>query len=359
MSKIDYEIDFIGVKEADSADAICFRWKKSDGTFGIGVYDGGTRKYSDALCKTLDKVYFKDDEEKYIDFVICSHPDADHAAGLNQILEKFKIGTLYMNRPWNHLDFLIKNKVYGRTTKVSLENKLRQDFQYIDKLEKKAIELEVDIEECFSDTTRRICDCFYVLSPSKLFYLKRVEESSSLLESSTETFSSQLGNETAEEDWETETLHDTVTTSPKNETSVVLFAYMGEDNFLLTGDAGEKSLQNAIETFKRYKCDLKGYVSLYQIPHHGSGNNVTPSLLNNLVGNIRDENDFTDKLGVISAGEKGHHPYKAVVNAFMRRGVNVYVTNGGSLFHQTEGMPQRKNSQPADSSVFYNQVETW
>ena len=37
-----YEIDFIGLnKETKDATAICMRWKNWDGSYTVGVFDGG------------------------------------------------------------------------------------------------------------------------------------------------------------------------------------------------------------------------------------------------------------------------------------------------------------------------------
>ena len=49
-----YELDFIGVsKKTDDATAIGIRWKKPDGGYTVGVFDGGTAAYGEvpvAVC---------------------------------------------------------------------------------------------------------------------------------------------------------------------------------------------------------------------------------------------------------------------------------------------------------------------
>lgn len=103
-----YEIEFIGVgnKSKSNADAICFRWKE-DNDYHIGVYDGGFSEYGLAMVEHLNRYYFgdkKDRKEKIIDFVIVSHSDQDHTAGLEEILKNFNVKKLYMNRPWRYVD---------------------------------------------------------------------------------------------------------------------------------------------------------------------------------------------------------------------------------------------------------------
>jgi len=56
-----YEIDFIGIENI------------------IGVYDGGLQACGEKLQENLHKYYFDDEQDdKIIDFVICSHSDLDH-----------------------------------------------------------------------------------------------------------------------------------------------------------------------------------------------------------------------------------------------------------------------------------------
>ena len=82
---MDYELDFIGINESSSksADAIEIRWKNEDGTYTIGIYDGGFEAYGKELKNHIIKYYSEDGETKLsIDFVICSHSDQDHVVGI-------------------------------------------------------------------------------------------------------------------------------------------------------------------------------------------------------------------------------------------------------------------------------------
>lgn len=108
------------------ADAIGIRWQNSDGTYTIGVYDGGFEKYGESLKKHIDTYYSISDEKPVIDFVICSHSDKDHVSGLKVILENFKVRKLYMNRPWLYAKFLIDNADDGRITEDSLVRRLKK-----------------------------------------------------------------------------------------------------------------------------------------------------------------------------------------------------------------------------------------
>ena len=47
-----YEIDFIGLnKETKDATAICMRWENQDGSYTVGVFDGGFTEYGKQMKK--------------------------------------------------------------------------------------------------------------------------------------------------------------------------------------------------------------------------------------------------------------------------------------------------------------------
>ena len=58
----------------------------------------------------------------------------------------------------------------------------------------------------------------------------------------------------------------------------------GKDYFLLTGDAGIRALSNAINFTDDRNFSIKKEVNFIQIPHHRGRHNISPSLLNKLVG---------------------------------------------------------------------------
>lgn len=358
-----YEIDFIGVPDTDSADAIAFRWIKDDGTIGIGIYDGGTAKYAEALCELLDTYYFDDSEEiedKVIDFVICSHSDQDHCAGLQLVLQNFNVKKLYLNIPWNYLQELMTHKKYSQTTEKSLTEELKKTYNYVAELEKIATANGIPIYPCFQG--KRIEKSFFVLAPTKEQYLDNLVNSDkeSLLESkeSVKTFSAEFDTQT--ESWTEEKLPSESKTSCENESSIILLGYTKEDNFLLTGDAGPNDLAEAIcFSLREWNYDLSHNIFLYQLPHHGGGKNINPDIMDSLVGSIQEENVFISKMGVASAGTKGHHPYKIALNAFTRRGVAVYVTRGNNLHYSNGDFPERKNYHAMDKEQIYSKVEKW
>ncbi len=160
----------------------------------------------------------------------------------------------------------------------------------------------------------------------------------------------------ADEHWHIETLSEDGETSCENESSVVLYGNLGGRGVLLTGDAGIQALGKATD----YATDL-GFdlitSKFMQVPHHGSRNNVSPSILNRFVGPKVGEGAATTKTAFVSASKDSEvHPRKVVTNAFLRRGANVHQTKGQSKRH-SHNMPDREGWTASTPIPFHAQVE--
>ena len=365
---MDYEIDFIGVnkdKASEDADAIAFRYRDSDNKFKVFVYDGGLDAHGEALVKLLNDYYFCNGEEKVIEAVIVSHSHEDHTVGLKRILKEFRVNALYMNRPWLYIDELFKRVNDGRITKNSLEDRLKKSYHHISDLEELANEYNISIHEAFAN--ENITDKLKILSPNKSFYIDLLTESRKTPASSQESnFTLDAFNAInedasyANESWEHEMLREDVTTSAENEMSVVLFGNMNGENFLLVGDAGIKALTQACDCYKAiYNRELRDDVKYYQIPHHGGRHNVSPSVLDRLIGEKISKGSLADKVAYVSVARDSSHPKKMVVNAYIRRGVQVYKTNGSILSDQHGNMSNRAGWGKAQRESFSMKVEAW
>lgn len=363
-----YEIDFIGInEETKDSDAIAIRWKEED-EYKIGIYDGGITKYGEKLKEHLEKYYYENDQEKkVIDFVICSHSDQDHVSGLKYILENFEVKVLYMNRPWLYVNDVFDKASDGRITKDSLERRLKKNYKYIAELEEIANEKDIEIKEAFQGEV--IDDRFTVLSPTKKYYLELLVESTKtdLEEEEKQTVNNSILERykaymeydmTLIESWKEEKLKDEVTTSAENEMSIVVLGEMDEESLLLTGDVGVRGLDMAIKYSEDIKRPIIDNVKFIQIPHHGGRHNIGPSILNRLVGNIVEKGETIDKKAFVSAGKNSDHPLQIVVNAFTRRGVKVYKTNGHIIHHHID-MPERKGWSTIQKLGFKEEVEEW
>src|SRR5438477_6112421 len=96
-----FEVDFLGVGQGErSADAIALRIADPSAPSGqrVMVIDGGTQDSGEQLVDHVQSYY----GTKHVDYVVLTHPDADHASGLTVVLDKLNVGTLVMHKPWEH-----------------------------------------------------------------------------------------------------------------------------------------------------------------------------------------------------------------------------------------------------------------
>ena len=288
----------------------------------------------------------------------------DHVSGLKEILEEFNVKALYMNRPWEYVEELYEIVKDGRITLKSLEERLKTSYSNIAALEEIAEKNSIPITPAFAGDV--ISERLRVLSPSKSFYLTLLAESNKTPETETVFESAQKMVQKIKayllnilEDWNTETLHEGVTTSAENETSIVLLGQMDDETFLLTGDAGLRALSNAVDyAEKNLGIKVKDSVSFYQIPHHGGRHNVSPSILNRLVGCKVKEGSKPTKVAYVSVAKDSDHPLKVVTNAFVRRGATVYQTDGYTIWHHI-GTPGRAGFTSITAVPFADTVEEW
>ena len=289
----------------------------------------------------------------------------DHVSGLKRILEEFEVKKLYMNRPWLYIDDVWDSVNDGRITKESLCERLKKQYKYISELEEIAEEKNINICEAFQG--KILEDKLEILSPSKDFYLElMIESNKTPLEKSnvSESAVRKIVNGLVQyvknliESWQDEKLREDVETTSENEMSVVVLGKMDEENFLLTGDAGIRALDSAIVYAEEKNEAIKDTVKFLQIPHHGGRRNVSPSILDRLIGGIVDEDKTIGKTAYVSVAKDSDHPLQMVVNAFTRRGVKVYKTEG-NIIHHHKNMPDREGWSALEKLNFEEKVEEW
>jgi beta-lactamase superfamily II metal-dependent hydrolase len=361
-----YEIDFLPVGTGErSGDAICVRYG-TPGNYKVMVYDGGTKESGEKLVEHIKTFY----GTSHVDYVVCSHPDADHASGLSVVVEQLSVGELWMHRPWEHSKLILDYFHDGRITDTSLANRLKDKMAAAYALEELAQEKDIPIYEPFQGA--KIGE-FYVLSPDKDWYVHELiadfekspdkkqaayAQNNSLLRA---LFSSaKEGLNSVAESWGFETLREDVCTSAENESSVVLFGWIADRGILLTGDAGVQALSKAASYAEERNMSIPHCIKFAQVPHHGSRNNVSPSVLNRLLG-PRSASPVSDAqiTAFVSAGKGSEtHPRKMVVNAFLRRNAKVMVTRAQPIRHHHK-MGTRAGWTAIDSLTFSQEVESW
>lgn len=314
------EIDFLEAGENDNGDAIALRYGMH-GAEWVHIVDGGYAKDGDALVDHVRKYYQPGD---FIDHVVLTHPDGDHAAGLHRVLEEFDVGVLWMNRPWSHLGDLRQRFEYAYTEN-GLRQRLRKNFPHTAALEDLADAQGIEVRDALQGT--RIGE-FTVLAPSLDRYLDLIVEDDKTPEPAKDAVSLAVNKvwETiatfAKSVWGVENLKGGPgATSRRNEASIVQFAEICDRRILLTGDAGVEALEDAMNF-----ADWMGHnvyrPNWFQVPHHGSRRNVSSETLDRLLGEklgseMTDPADFA----IVSVNrQKDGHPRKAVVRAMTHRG---------------------------------------
>ena len=365
---MEYEIDFLPVGDGSkSGDAICLRYSYDDGeTWHVGIIDGGTQDAGENLCKHIEEYY----KTKVVDFMICTHPDQDHASGLSAILDNMTVNKILMHCPWDYVDYFFDAVNDGRVTKQSLRQKLIDGHPYAYKVYEKAIEKKIPIHHPFSDGNDHGVPALNIVGPTGDFYLKQVVNFRSITDvtESSDDVSGLLKGllEAAKravnwisESWDDEKLVDPAddATSSENSSSVISFFDFDGKKVLFTSDAGVLALEAAATSIEQLGHELQSF-SFVQVPHHGSKRNIGPSVLNRLVGTPRLIGSETTFTAFISAAKEGEpkHPNKRVVNAFKRRGAKVIATQGSTKSHFTSGTPDRGWSK-AEPLPFYTEVE--
>lgn len=324
-----FEIDFLDVESKKSGDAVPLRYS-INGNQRIHVTDGGFQATGDKLVTHINKYY---GNPSYIDSVLVTHPDGDHAGGLRKLFEEYEIGELWMLRPWLYADELIDR--FSRFTSVeNLAKRLREIYPNIAALEDLAIESGTVIKEPFQG--HNIGE-FHVLAPSKVRYLGLVVESEKTPEA-TNTEQALLMEAMGvavrkainfiRSAWGEEVFPEE-DTSPENNMSVIQYANLCGKRVLLTGDAGRAAMNEAADYAPYVGLVLPG-IDRIQVPHHGSRHNVSTEVLDRWLGNRLgqqpSEGSFT---AIVSASkEDSDHPRKSVVRAFIHRGARVITTEG-------------------------------
>ena len=329
-----FEIDFLDIESAKSGDAIPLRYE-IEGEATIHVVDGGFQDSGDKVVAHIRKYYGEPD---FIERVIVTHPDGDHAGGLRKVLEEFEVGELWILRPWLYAEELIDR--FSRFTSVeNLRKRLKEIYPNLTALEEIAAENGVPICEPFQGAT---IGMFTVLAPSKARYLDLVVESEKTPESVKEgeekmSFAALLGKigEFVRALWGDE-VFSPEETSAENEMSVVQYATLCGKTILLTGDAGRGALAEAADYAPSEGLTLPG-IDRFQVPHHGSRRNVSTEILDRWLGPRLDSQpaEGAEKFtGIVSAAAKDKdHPRKAVVRAMIHRGAKVVSTQGNELVH--------------------------
>ena len=145
LDEIGYEIDFLAVGDGErSGDAIAVRYGTL-GTYKVMVIDGGNKASGENLVEHITEYY----GTKYVDYLVSTHPDTDHASGLEVVLNKLSVGEVWVHQPWKY-SAQIKNRLSdGRITVGSLRSRLQTAMDHAYTVERIAKQKNIPVKEPF------------------------------------------------------------------------------------------------------------------------------------------------------------------------------------------------------------------
>lgn len=352
-----FEIDLLPVgSEKKSGDCIAMRYGdlvKGKESQTVIVVDGGySGTWKDTLKPFLRKYYNCEINGKlHIDLVVLSHPDLDHVSGLVEMAkdDDVEIGMIMMHRPWEEITpSWFKD---GRITKNSLKDRLGDAFEKAKELADETLDISQTKLEVGTYTFNKAS--ITILGPTSDFYktcianCEKTPPQGKLVKNLSQTqggkgaiaFEPYVKGKIK---WD-----DSESTSPINESSlIILFEYEGT-KVLFTGDAGKEGLSKAIKYAHDNNIKLND-CSIIKMPHHGSRKNINPSIMKKFAG--------SEKLYYSCASDDlGHHPSKRLINLMKEKGFKQYSTSGKYL-HWGKDAPNRGWNAASDYG-FFNEIE--
>lgn len=359
-----FEIEFLPVGKGDnSGDAILLRYH--DGAaWRVMVIDAGYEENGEQVVELVRR-WFQTD---VVDYVVSTHPDNDHLSGLRVVLRELRVRELWIHAPFNHADAILPLFKSRRWQPPNMQDALRRAYPIVQETIELAWAQKTQVFEPFQGGK---IGPFTVLSPTKAMYegllpqFRNTPPPDQQLLQLLGHWLQGIGRRTAQtirkvvrEDWGTETLREGGTTTAENESSVVLYGDLGAGGILLTADAGLRGLQTAVDYAEARSVALRDALFLFQVPHHGSRNNISPSMLDRIIGPPLTLGRTRRPHCVISAGpEDKTHPRQVVVNALTRRGLKPSTTDAS--LYVCVGIDKRDGYQTAAHLTFQSAVEAY
>lgn len=331
-------VEFLPVGDSNG-DAIVIKYGQGD-TFYLQVVDGGYAEVGEQMIEHIEKVYGKN---VVIADMVVSHADNDHAKGLIPVFQHFRVGTLWMNRPWLYAQEVL-DQFHGNWSLDGWIKEVRDSHEYLVELESLARARNMEPKEVFQGAQ---IGPFLVLAPSRERYISLIPDldktpppykSEGVVKGFVEAVRGVL--DAVKETMDIETLdRNPPATSASNETSVVQLGLYDNKKILLTADVGPVGLMEAAQYAK--SRGLLSAPSMIQIPHQGSRRNVTPAVLDAWLGEPNGGDPRRGAALVMVGKNKTEHPRKKVKNAFMRRGYPVFVNRSTTWMHMPYGYDPR------------------
>lgn len=349
-----FEVDFLPVGDASrSGDAIALRYGNLYGRRveqTVIVIDGGYTSTGDSLVEHITRLYGTD----RVNIVVSTHPDQDHVEGLEVVLDQLEVGQLWMHLPWEHSGDLATLAAKGFRSD-DLDDYLEKSLVGASNLQAKAEALGIPIRKPFVGQASDD-GAFLVLGPTEEYYEDLLPDfpGTSTVTATILAKLKEAARSLVAEDFWTESLSEGGETSASNNSSAICLLQVDGRQLLFTADAGIPAIAQSLGRLEMSGF-IPGTLNFVQVPHHGSKRNVSPSLLNRLLGDKGEQSNRGTAFVSAAAAGAPKHPAKSVVNAFRRRGYPVHATLGSTKRHSHDA-PDRGWS-PSVALPLYDQVE--
>lgn len=326
-----FQVDYLAIGEGEqSGDALALRYGDLDANDPskqtVVIIDGGTKESGKQLVDLVKNQY----GTTYVDYVFSTHLDRDHLSGLTEVIEHLEVGTLYMHVPWEHLDET--NPLFvGDFSNDELEQELKESLELVHEVEQLAIEKGIPIEEPFFGTP--VNNEIIILGPTKAYYeellcqFRETPDLKTTIERILDPVfrAAEPVLNLIRDRFDLDILGEGGSTSAENNSSVVLLMLIDSEIFLFTGDAGVPALTKVADFADALKLPLTN-LNFLHVPHHGSKNNLSTSLLKRIRASI---------CYVSASKGSSKHPSKRVLNALKKVNSRVFSTQGMSLLYHS------------------------
>lgn len=349
-----FEIDFLPVGEQDG-DAICLRWgynlDSDEPDQFVMVVDAGFKPTGNTIISLLSQYYDTDE----IDLLVSTHPDGDHIGGFSVLLDNLTVHELWMHDPWNRKDLRSiwdDRRRSSDSIREQLDNDLSQAKEVIDCFD------EQKRTDPFSGLTKTVKGVeIRILGPSEEYYKSLLPAFHDKSNHEEERVQYEEGPPIP---WKTNLFTNDGWTTPKNNSSVILSLKVPSFGvILLTGDAGIPALDRACNYLDSNHPELLKQLQLFHIPHHGSIQNLGPTVLKRLLEPSQGSSSRWACASVAEMKTQGtmKHPSRHVLNAIQGFGVSCIATAGSIIHFATKGAPKRDGWTVCEKLPFFQKVE--
>ena len=119
-------VEFLPVGDSDGDAIIVFQWGEEN-AYWLNLTDAGYASVGEGVIAHVEEHYGRD---VTIHNMVVSHADPDHAAGLISVFNRFKVGTLWMNRPWLYAQEML-DQFHGNWSLAGWINDVRANHEYL------------------------------------------------------------------------------------------------------------------------------------------------------------------------------------------------------------------------------------